>query len=157
MTTRPQWDNVWMSVAETIATRSRCVRRQIGAVIVTPKNRPIAVGYNGPPALLLLGDDDSECDQWCARGRENSDTYAYNNCITVHAEANALLFADRRDYENGTIYVTSVPCWECGKMIANSGLGTVVTKLGPNDAHRLPSRTIEMLEAAGVTVVVQEV
>lgn len=153
---RPSWDEVWMRVAESLASRSRCTRRQVGAVLVDSNNRPISVGYNGPPAGMddLTGD----CSNWCPRALMGDAAPAdYDTCYTVHAEMNALMFADRRDYEGGTMYVTSSCCWGCGKAVANSGVSTVVMKLHPElDKHRDPMRTVEMMENAGVTVIVEE-
>lgn len=142
--TRASWDATWIAVAEAMAWRSRCTGRQIGAVIVDKHNRPIAVGYNGPPANWD-GAITSDCSGWCPRMKTGERTASYDNCISVHAEANALLFADRREYEGGTIYITSAACWDCGKLIANSGLKHVVMKVADADNHRYPAKTINML------------
>lgn len=138
-----------MSIADRMGHRSLCSRRQIGAIIVTPENRPIATGYNGPPATYPV--EDNTCSSWCPRAQNNDGTITYGNCVSIHAEANALLFADRRDYEDGTIYVTSFPCWDCAKMIANSGLLRIVTRLDPSrDSHREPQRTADFLAGCGI-------
>lgn len=79
---------------------------------------------------------------------------SYTNCVSIHAELNALLFADRRDYENGTIYVTRACCWDCGKVIANSGLNRAVMRVIPEDEHREPDKTIAFLRDCGLEVVV---
>lgn len=139
-----------MSVASAISKRSRCYRRQIGAVIVTRTNRPVAVGYNGPPAGL---DTDGNCRNWCQRTNEATPGAEYSNCVSIHAEVNALLFADRRDFDGGTIYVTSVCCWDCAKVIANSGLSRVVlANITESDMHRNPERSIQLLRDSGVKV-----
>lgn len=81
----------------------------------------------------------------------------YGNCVTVHAEANALMFADRRTYEGGTLYVTSAICWDCGKMVANSGIWRVVMRLDvERDRHRHPFDTINFLRRSQVQVEVTE-
>lgn len=46
----------------------------------------------------------------------------YSNCISNHAEVNALLYADRSKIEGGTMYITDAPCVGCLKVLANSGL-----------------------------------
>lgn len=154
---RTDWGTTWMNVAEAVAKRSKCVRRQIGAVIVTSDNSQIWVGYNGPPAgwvpqFIPLG---STCEMWCPRAQQNDATVGYDNCITIHAEENALLKSDPTLRKGGTIYVTSFPCWVCAKSIANSGLVRVVTNLDTmQDAHRLPSPTIQMLNNSGLEVAV---
>lgn len=137
-----------MNVARVVAKRSSCVRAQVGAVIVDPRNRIVATGYNGPPATLAsekhLGTP-AVCEFDCPRAF-GAQVSSYDNCIAIHAEANALLFCDRRDSEGGTIYTTHVPCGDCIKLVANSGLVRIVTldDQRPNrtfaDLHRLMQR-----------------
>ena len=149
---RQSWDETWMAVAHTIARRSRCDRRQVGAVVVGPSNRIVSTGYNGPPAGLRL-DADTTCSAWCSRARTGVETPSYDNCMTVHAEANALLYADRRLYEGGTLYVTSMLCWDCSKMVANSGIGRVVVEVDMmRDAHRNPERSMIFMDECGLEV-----
>lgn len=54
---RVSWDEYFMEIAEIVKTRSTCMRRQIGAVIVKD-NRIITTGYNGAPSRMqtLYGD-----------------------------------------------------------------------------------------------------
>ena len=118
---RPSWDDTWLQVAHAIAQRSLCSRRKVGAVVVSATNRVVSTGYNGPPAGL---DARSSCTNFCLRA--NNKTEDYDNCVSIHAEANALLFASRDQYEGGTIYVTHICCYGCAKLIANSGLSRVV-------------------------------
>lgn len=124
-----------MYVADDIARRSLCTRDCVGAVIVSPTNRIIATGYNGPPATFPH--DDKRCSNWCERARKDNGFRApevvaeilsadYSDCTSLHAEANALMVCDRKDREGGTIYVTSDICFNCAKLIANSGLRRVV-------------------------------
>lgn len=149
---RPSWDLTWMSVAEKLAERSRCESRGVGAVIVTDDNRPVAVGYNGPPRGLDFPIY-STCGSWCSRRQNNDQTTSYDNCVTVHAEINALMFADRRDYDGGTLYVTSSICWDCGKAVANSGIARIVCMIDwDRDGHRNPQRTIDFLYDCGIDV-----
>lgn len=152
--TRPSWDEIWLSVADDMATRSLCEGRQVGAVIVSAQNRIVATGYNGPPAGLRT--DDKPCREWCLRQknrREGIDALSYGlSCPTVHAELNALVFADRRDYEGGTIYVTAACCQDCAKVVANSGVARVVMRVDERDEHREPSATIDFIRECGIDV-----
>jgi len=161
---RPDWDDTWWEMAQVIARRSKCERRAIGAVIVDGSNRPIAVGYNGPPRHLFevpieegaTESTQEPCTSWCPRAMKSGDApRTYGDCYTIHAEINALLFADRRDYEGGTIYVTSVPCWECAKAVSNSGLYTIVTQVLDGDAHRSPSASVDLMERSGLAVILR--
>ena len=154
---RPSWDETWMAVADAVALRSPCARRRIGAVIVDPTNRPISTGYNGPPAGFIR-ELDSNCQSWCARAQAGAQpSQTYEGCPSIHAEANALLFADRRDFKGGTLYVTSAPCWDCGKLISNSGIKRVVTRLDEKkDSHRDPHRTLQFLDDCGLEFTIWE-
>ncbi len=116
MTQRATWDETWDDVAQTISWRSLCIRSRVGCVITDNRHRVVSTGYNGPPAGFEHSD--LKCDQWCPRGL-NADNVL---CMSVHAEANALISGDRSSWQGGTMYLTKHPCIECAKMIANSGL-----------------------------------
>lgn len=154
--TRPSWDDVWMQMADTISQRSRCDGRQIGAVIVSADNGYCVTGYNGPPATWPTHPA-STCQTWCPRRQTGAQTHDYGNCVTAHAEANALIRAEHSMIQGGTIYVTSSCCWECGKLIANSGLARVVMLMDTGaDAHRKPAQTIGFMSQCGLDVRIYE-
>ena len=148
MTTRPSWDETWMDFADVISRRSACSNRQVGAVIVKG-NRPIAVGYNGPPAKMPKAGE--YCKDWCPRA-VGERTFSYQNCMSVHGEINALLFADRRDYEGGTLYLTNPPCFDCAKVISNSGIKRIVYQNGKRDNHLNNDSTAVFIERCGIEV-----
>ena len=115
------WDRYFLNIARETATRSNCVRRQHGAVIV--KNRRIrSTGYNGPPS------GHPHCDEGaCPRARSESPSgWGHDNCIAIHAEANAILYASPAERDGASIYITGMPCFTCAKLIANSGITEVV-------------------------------
>ncbi len=115
------WDRYFLNLARETATRSNCVRRQHGAVIV--KNRRIrSTGYNGPPS------GHPHCDEGaCPRARsETPSGWGHDNCIAIHAEANAILYLFFYESECSSIYITGVPCFTCAKLVANSGINEVV-------------------------------
>lgn len=168
---RPNWDETWMAVATAMSKRSKCVNRQVGAVIVTKENRPMAVGYNGAPANWTGANEDTtvtihfgsmykeeittkntSCAEFCPRGGSSERGTSYSNCVSVHAEANALLFADRRDYEGGTIYVTNPCCWDCAKLVSNSGVARVVVQVSEVDGHYDNDTSLEFIRNCGITV-----
>jgi len=156
MSSRPTWDETWIEVARTVAKRSLCSRDQVGAVVVSRTNRILETGYNGPPAGFSL--PDLPCKWWCERsgrapaGTPLSETYA--DCVTLHAEQNALMFGDRAAREGGTIYVTSNSCATCAKLIANSGLETAVIDLRTTPEYRRDTKWVEFMEKCGLTVVI---
>jgi dCMP deaminase len=121
---RPSWDEYGLTIARAVATRADCVRSQVGAAIFARDRRVVAVGYNGAaasrPGCLSSGA--------CPRAKDDSvEPYSsYDDCIAVHAEANALLFADYTSIKGATIYVTRKPCFTCRKLIQGAGIARVV-------------------------------
>jgi len=144
---RIAWDVTWMNVADAVARRGNCERAQVGAVIVTPENRIVATGYNGPPATLH-----QECELSCPRYLLGQTSPGYDNCITIHAEANALMFCDRRDRLHGTLFATTTICMTCAKLIANSGLRSVVMRIDDEGWHRHPKEVSIFLKQCGLEV-----
>lgn len=125
---RPSWDAYFLGIAEAVARRADCTRARVGAVIVKD-HRIVAVGYNGSPA----GEPGCATDGACPRGRATYDVvpsgaeYAGPGaCIAVHAEANALLYADQTHCVGATIYVTHPPCDGCARLIKAAGVSHVV-------------------------------
>jgi dCMP deaminase len=118
----------------------------VGAVILDSNHRVVSTGYNGAPpgAKGCL-------EGGCPRGRLTEDQCAayssYDNCISNHAEVNALLYADRSKVEGGTLYITDAPCFSCRKVIANSGLQHVCW---PNGAIPILTNVRDLLDARPV-------
>jgi dCMP deaminase len=156
-------------MADVIAQRSACSRDKVGAVVVDAQNRIVDTGYNGPPAgynpvtAAWPADMMLPCTNWCPRAAKRpgdpqraGDLYAsdYSDCPSLHAEANALMFSDRRLRVGGTIYVSSGMCHACAKLIANSGLVRVVYRATDIEfPHRNTATYVEFLEACGLEVV----
>lgn len=111
---RPTKDSYFMGIAESVKLRSPDPKTQVGAVIVDMNNRIISTGFNGPPA----GCADSEVD-WLDR----ESVYP----IVVHAEMNAILYAGSR-FDGSKLYVTLSPCKECIKLVAASGIKSIIYK-----------------------------
>ncbi len=122
---RQSWDEYFLALASQTASRSNCSRRKVGAVIVQDR-RIRSTGYNGPPSGY------GHCDAGaCPRAvGQTVMGRAYDDCVAIHAEANALLFADHDDREGATLYSTAAPCFSCAKLIANSGIAEVVAAGG---------------------------
>lgn len=149
------WDEVWLEVAEAMSFRSKCANRQVGAVIVDRANRVVATGYNGQPANYSYVHKSGTCADFCPRSdasEEERRDGSYDDCIAIHAEANALLFADRSHYEGGTIYITNPPCFNCAKLIANSGLKRVVCFAGYEDRYADIATPAEFLRRSGLHI-----
>jgi dCMP deaminase len=125
-------ENKWMMVAEyTAKIFSTCSRRQYAAYIIAKNGRIVGVGYNGSAP------NDIHCNQGgCPRAIENTPHGSvYDNCISIHAEANALLWSDQVMRDGGTLIVNGPPCYGCAKLIAGSGIKTVVCKYDPDYAN----------------------
>ena len=108
---RKDWHEYFMDIAIMVSSRSTCTRKNIGAVIVKDKTI-LSTGYNGSirgrPHCSEIG-----CDM------ENG------HCVaTIHAEANAIIQAAKNGVaiDGAEIYTTASPCWNCFKLIANSGI-----------------------------------
>lgn len=76
----------------------------------------------------------------------------YDDCPSLHAEANALMRSDHSARVGGSIYVTSHVCFGCAKLIANSGLVRVVVDTDKADAHRNPIASYQFLLQCGIQV-----
>lgn len=133
MDVRPDWDDYFLGIARAVASRADCTRRQVGVVIVKDR-RVISTGYNGAPA----GQPGCLTASACPRGRQTTDAVApmssYDtgpgSCIAIHAEANALLYADGNLTRGAVLYTTDAPCDGCAKLIAGAGIGRVVSASG---------------------------
>lgn len=154
--TRASWDTTWMRMATAAGQRSRCVRAQIGAVIVTADNRMASVGYSGPPANRIdvaIAGPESLCSEWCPRAQPGADlSLGYESCATIHAEVNALLRSSWDDRQGGTLYVNGASCQNCAKVVAGSGITRVVHQVWDTDAHRNPEAVEKYLQTCGINV-----
>ena len=132
-------ENYYLDIAETVIERATCLRRCYGAIIVK-NDEIISTGYNGAPRgrknCVDLG-----C---CTRESMNvPHGERYELCRSVHAEANAIIPAARRDMAGGALYLAgkdaatgailydAQSCAMCRRMIINAGLKNVVTRTGP--------------------------
>ncbi len=141
---RPSWDEYFMEIAEVVKTRSTCLRRQVGAIIVKDK-RILSTGYNGAPTGM------KHCDETgCLRQQLNIPSgERHELCRGLHAEQNAIIQASFHGVEikGATIYVTIQPCVVCAKMIINSGVVRLVYKGNYSD-----ELSIQMLEESEIIV-----
>lgn len=155
---RPNWDDTRLPMAQVLRQRSRCSRDRVGAIIVDKFNKVIGEGYNGPAAGLNRG---HTCLLWCPRAKRGDAGRPldgdYDDCDSLHAEANALMMSDRSLRLGGTIYVTSHVCFSCAKLIANSGLARVVVSALAEANWRRPELSYRYLREAGLTVDLKEV
>lgn len=137
----PGWDEYFLGIALAVATRAKCRRRKVGAVLVSADRRIIATGYNGAasgrPDCLEGACPRGQLDYNQIPGLGDYDRPGTPGfCIAIHAEVNALLFATR-DTRGSTAYITDEPCPGCRKALAAAGIIRAVWPLGVLDADLL--------------------
>lgn len=122
---RKPWDEYFMDIANLVSSRSTCLSRKVGAVIVSEKHI-ISTGYNGPASGVKHCSELGGCIR---RQMPDYKSGAYLElCPASHAEQNAIAFAAKFGIPtNGaTIYVTAFPCKDCMNSIINSGIKKIV-------------------------------
>ena len=128
MSARPSWDEYFMMLAKLAASRSTCLSRPTGSVIV--KDRQIlTTGYNGSLPGQAHCVDDGVCFR---RSVDWPEATKYDMCRSAHAEANAIALGAKKgvSLEGATIYCTLEPCITCAKLIVMSGIIRVVYEYG---------------------------
>ena len=139
-------ENYYLNIAQTVLERATCLRRVYGAIIVK-NDEIISTGYNGSPRGRKNCVDMGFCTREAMQVPRGE---RYELCRSVHAEANAIISAARketlggtlylvgRDVETGTLHPDPQPCAMCRKLILNAGLDKVVmrnTETGYTVAH----------------------
>ena len=113
-------DKNFIKIAQEIAQASKCVSKQVGAVIVKD-GRILSTGYNGTPSKY------QNCtDHW--EGNYTKEHHEWSKKYEIHAEMNAIIWAAREgiSIKDSTIYVTLEPCSECSKNIIATGIKKIV-------------------------------
>jgi len=133
---RKDKENYYLDIAETVLQRSTCLRRRYGAIIVL-NDEIIATGYNGAPRGRKNCLDRAVCmrDELGIPSGER-----YELCRSVHAEANAIISASRRDMMGSTLYLAGIDaktgehledtrsCSMCQRLIINAGIEKTVCR-----------------------------
>lgn len=141
---RPSWDEYFMQIANTVATRATCDRGRAGCVVV--RDRQILVtGYVGSPRGLPHCDDVGHYMKKVI----HEDGHVSQHCVrTIHAEQNAITQAARHGIalKDSTIYVRMTPCRTCAMLIINVGIKRVVCE----KKYHAGQESEEMFRQAGV-------
>ncbi|RLB18691.1 MAG: cytidine deaminase [Deltaproteobacteria bacterium] len=142
---RPSWNEYFMAITKMVATRSTCLRRHVGAILVKEK-RILATGYNGAPTGLR------HCSEvGCLRQDASIPSGTRHElCRGLHAEQNAIIQAANHgiSIRGATLYCTNKPCVICSKMIINAGVARVYYEDGYDDPladEMLAEANIEMV------------
>lgn len=131
-----------MQITALVATRSTCMRRQVGALLVKDKNI-LATGYNGVPSGI------THCDvTGCLRDQlQVPSGERHELCRGLHAEQNAIIQAARHgtNIDGAILYCTDSPCIICSKMLINAGIDEIIYDRGYPD-----ELSLTMLGEAGI-------
>ena len=139
-------ENYYLDIAETVLERATCLRRIYGAIIVK-NDEIISTGYNGAPRGRANCVDMGYCSREAMKVPRGE---RYELCRSVHAEANAIISASRRDMAGGTIYLVgrnaatgelltdATSCRMCRRMIINAGLDRVVIRRTETEFEVVP-------------------
>ena len=134
-------DNYYLDIAQTVLERATCLRRVYGAIIVK-NDEIISTGYNGAPRGRRNCVDMGYCTREAMavpRGQR------YELCRSVHAEANAIISAARRDMVGATLYLVgrnaqtgellsdATSCSMCRRTVINAGIARVVIRRTPTE------------------------
>lgn len=141
-------DKDWMDICYFIAGKlSTCGKRQYCSVILGTDGSVVGMGYNGAPPGM------QHCiDGGCPRFQEGSVPGSnYDNCVSIHAEENAIIRSSPEGRRGGTLLVNGTPCFGCAKKICNSGVARAVVVDDPS--YPTGADSYKFIYKAGIDVV----
>lgn len=121
------WNDYFLEIAKTCASRSNCIRAQVGAVIVGEDKKIKATGYNGTPSKVISCMEIGKC--YRIENNIPSGT-CYETCRSIHAEQNAIIQAGQDRCKGAAMYIYGHDfiCILCKRFIAQSGIKDVYLK-----------------------------
>ena len=146
MDSRTNKQNYYLDIADSVLERSTCLRRKYGAIIVR-NDESLSTGYNGAPRGRKNCSDLGTCTRQILKIPSGE---RYELCRSVHAEANAIISAARRDMIGATIYLVgrdamtnallsdAMSCSMCKRQIINAGIEQVVIRKTPTEFVTIP-------------------
>ena len=138
--------NYYLDIADAVRSRSTCLRRQYGAIIVA-SDEIIATGYNGAPRGRKNCDELGRCTR---QELQIPSGQRYELCRAVHAEENAIISAARkemlgstlflvgRDAQSGALLSNTTPCTLCRRTIINAGIKNVICRVSETEYTDTP-------------------
>ena len=118
-TGRPDIDEYFCNMVRVVSSRGTCARRKTGCILVNDRNHVLATGYNGKKSGTI------ECFKSPCSGADAPSGQRLDECMAIHAEANALLQC-RDVYEIYTAYCTTAPCIHCVKLLSNTSCKRII-------------------------------
>lgn len=146
MDKRTSKENYYLNIADSVLKRSTCLRRMYGAIIVR-NDEIISTGYNGAPRGRINCTDSGRCARVEMKVPSGE---RYELCRSVHAEANAIISASRRDMIGSTMYLVgrdahtnellsnATSCSMCRRQIINAGIEKVIIRTGDESFVTVP-------------------
>jgi len=130
MQTRLDWTQYFMQLAFNVATRSTCIRRQVGVVASDKNHNLIGTGYNGAPSKM------KHCtEKTCIRKLKNIPSgHQLDICKAIHAEQN-LVIRHGLELEGATVYCTTRPCTTCTKLLIGCRVQEIVWENNYDDEY----------------------
>lgn len=142
----------YLNIAKEVSNRSTCFEKHWGAIIVKD-DVIVSTGFNGAPRKVRDCLERGYCRLKEYRRKHNLDRgEAYEQCLSTHAEMNAIIFADKDKMDGAILYLYGTqlvgldgqyslvpnpsPCSECKKLIINAGIKEVYTLDAENTIHR---------------------
>ena len=141
MDARTSKENYYLDIADAVSERSTCLRRRYGAIIVR-NDEIISTGYNGAPRGRRNCTDIGYCTRDALHIPSGE---RYELCRSVHAEANAIISAARRDTMDATLFLVgrdaktgeiltdTTCCSMCRRLVINAGIRKVVARVGETE------------------------
>ena len=138
--------NYYLDIAQSVAERGTCLRRHYGAILVK-NDEIISTGYNGAPRCRKNCIDLGVC---LREKLQSPSGERYELCRSVHAEANCIISASRRDMIGGTLYMACVnpktgelipdsdSCSMCKRLIINAGIKEIIIRDTKDDYRIIP-------------------
>jgi len=126
-----EWNDYFLEIAKTCASRSNCLRAQVGAVIVGQDKKIKATGYNGTPSKVISCMERGEC--YRIKNNIPSGT-KYETCRSIHAEQNAIIQAGQDRAQGCTMYIWGHEfiCILCKRFIVQAGIKDVYLQKNEN-------------------------
>ena len=138
----------YLDVALAISKHAKCLRGNFGALIVKD-DIIISTGYCGPARGV------AHCKVCPRTERGDESGIGYSDCISVHAEINAIIFAGAKNCKGATLYLDShnrtleddykgktklLACDACARTMVNAGVEWYVSRIGTEpDVKHLPT------------------
>lgn len=118
-TSRPDIDEYFCHMVRVVSSRGTCARRKTGCILVNERNHVLATGYNGKKSGTI------ECFKSPCSGANAKSGERLDECMAIHAEANALLQCSDV-HEIYTAYCTTAPCIHCVKLLSNTSCKKII-------------------------------